>query len=84
MNVLLPTVSTQEDVEQKQHQFNLRVPKNKFISTYVGSGKKVLDVGCFTGYCSKAFQEMGNTVVGVDASPPAITVSYTHLRAHET
>ena len=75
MNILLPTVATQEDVEQKQHQFNLGVPKNKFISTYVGSGKRILDVGCFTGYCSKAFHEMGNTVVGVDASPPAIRMA---------
>ena len=72
MKSLLPTVSTQKDVEQKKQQFNLKVPKNRFIANYIGTGEKVLDVGCFTGYCSKAFQEMGNTVVGIDASPPAI------------
>ena len=67
-----PTVTTQKDVDQKKQQFNLEVPKDKFIANYIGTGKKVLDVGCFTGYCSKAFQEMGNTVVGIDASSPAI------------
>ena len=74
MEALLPTVYTEKDVDKKQHGlFDVRVPRYRFIAQYLGSGKRVLDVGCFTGYCSKAFQDMGNEVVGIDASLPAIT-----------
>ncbi len=34
-------------------------------------GKKVLDVGCATGYLGQAIKELGNEVVGIDVSQRA-------------
>ena len=43
--------------------------------------KKVLDVGCGNGWFSIWADRNGCLV---DAIDPSVTVSYTHLRAHET
>lgn len=37
----------------------------------VGSGKRVLDLGCATGYLARSLVERGNTVSGVEVDPAA-------------
>ena len=37
----------------------------------VGTGKRVLDVGCSSGYLSAPLAERGNTVVGIELDPAA-------------
>src|SRR5688500_18786373 len=37
------------------------------------SDKKVLDVGCATGYLGKKIKELGNQVIGIDISQKAVT-----------
>ena len=37
----------------------------------VGSGRRVLDVGCSSGYLSRPLRERGNTVVGLELDPGA-------------
>lgn len=37
----------------------------------VGNGKRVLDIGCSTGYLDRALQQRGNEVVGIEADPAA-------------
>jgi 2-polyprenyl-3-methyl-5-hydroxy-6-metoxy-1,4-benzoquinol methylase len=37
----------------------------------VGSGRRVLDVGCSSGYLSQPLHERGNTVVGLELDPAA-------------
>jgi len=37
----------------------------------VGSGKRVLDVGCSSGYLSEPLSKRGNTLVGIELDPAA-------------
>lgn len=37
----------------------------------VGTGKRVLDVGCSSGYLARPLQERGNTIVGLELDPVA-------------
>jgi 2-polyprenyl-3-methyl-5-hydroxy-6-metoxy-1,4-benzoquinol methylase len=37
----------------------------------VGTGKRVLDVGCSSGYLARPLVERGNTVVGIELDPAA-------------
>ena len=37
----------------------------------VGTGKRVLELGCSSGYLAKPLRERGNTVVGVELDPEA-------------
>jgi 2-polyprenyl-3-methyl-5-hydroxy-6-metoxy-1,4-benzoquinol methylase len=37
----------------------------------VGTGKRVLDVGCSTGYLARPLSERGNTIVGIELDPVA-------------
>ena len=37
----------------------------------VGSGKRVLDVGCSSGYLARPLSELGNTIVGLELDPDA-------------
>jgi 2-polyprenyl-3-methyl-5-hydroxy-6-metoxy-1,4-benzoquinol methylase len=37
----------------------------------VGSGKRVLDVGCSSGYLSEPLSQRGNTLVGIELDPEA-------------
>ncbi len=46
----------------------------------VGPGKRVLDVGCSTGYLGKELISRGCTVDGVEIEPEAAEVARTHLR----
>ena len=40
-------------------------------STLVGSGKRVLDVGCSSGYLARPLVARGCTVVGIEQDPRA-------------
>jgi 2-polyprenyl-3-methyl-5-hydroxy-6-metoxy-1,4-benzoquinol methylase len=44
----------------------------------VGSGKRVLDVGCSTGYLSAPLAERGNVVVGLELDPQAAREAEPH------
>ena len=44
---------------------------NTFILDMVGYNKRVLEVGCATGYITKVLSERGCTVVGIDLDPDA-------------
>jgi 2-polyprenyl-3-methyl-5-hydroxy-6-metoxy-1,4-benzoquinol methylase len=37
----------------------------------VGSGRRVLDVGCSSGYLARPLAERGNTIVGIELDPDA-------------
>lgn len=43
-------------------------PRIRKTLALVGTGKKVLDIGCYTGDISLAIKEKGNTVVGLDCN----------------
>lgn len=45
----------------------------------VGTGKRVLDVGCSTGYLAAALAQRGNTVTGVELDPEAGELARPHL-----
>lgn len=47
----------------------------EIISHWVGSGKRVLDVGCFTGTLGEILTKRKNDVYGVDLSRPALNVA---------
>lgn len=46
----------------------------------VGTGKRVLDVGCASGYLAAALVERGNEVSGVEIDPEAAEVARPHLK----
>ncbi len=41
----------------------------------VGSGNRVLDIGCFDGTITKSIQRLGNQVVGIDISKRALQLA---------
>jgi 2-polyprenyl-3-methyl-5-hydroxy-6-metoxy-1,4-benzoquinol methylase len=45
------------------------------IIDMVGTGKRVLDVGCATGYLAKRLKERDNTVVGIEIDPEAAALA---------
>jgi len=49
-----------------------------------GSNERILDIGCGRGEIVKECAKVTEGAVGIDYSLAAVTVSYTHLRAHET
>ncbi len=51
----------------------LKIPRREdFLLNRVGTGRKVLDCGCCTGYFSKLLMDRGNHVQAVELSPPAV------------
>jgi 2-polyprenyl-3-methyl-5-hydroxy-6-metoxy-1,4-benzoquinol methylase len=42
------------------------------VSSWIGTGKKLLDVGCYDGTYSKLFLDSGNDVYGLEASRMAV------------
>jgi len=64
------------------YEFNsMQYPKSRVINPgprllraleMIGTGKKVLDIGCFDGVIGKAIKDKGNVVFGIDASAPAV------------
>ena len=47
---------------------------NKILE-FVGSGHRVLDVGCFDGSIAKKLEQKGNTVVGIDIAANAVKLA---------
>jgi SAM-dependent methyltransferase len=45
----------------------------------VGTGRRVLDVGCSTGQLGRLLAERGNTVSGVELDPEAAAIAEAHL-----
>ncbi len=67
--------STKQHYEPKAIQYGIghtRLRKTLELVGYI-SGKRVLDVGCATGYLGTKIKEKENTVVGIDISQSAIT-----------
>jgi methionine biosynthesis protein MetW len=58
---------------------NLKLSKDKVSCTkraisYIGKGKKVLDIGSYNGYIAKLIEKQGNEVEGVDFTDKAISL----------
>lgn len=49
-----------------------------FVMGMVGANKRVLDVGCDTGYLGEALAAFGNTVSGFEVNPDAAAVARGH------
>lgn len=49
------------------------------VVEFVGSGKRVLDVGCSSGYLAAALTVNGNTVSGVEIDPEAAEKARAHV-----
>jgi 2-polyprenyl-3-methyl-5-hydroxy-6-metoxy-1,4-benzoquinol methylase len=45
--------------------------RNRFLLEWVGVGKRVLEVGCSTGYMSRDLAERGCCVIGIEVDPIA-------------
>ena len=60
------TVEVDPSAENNPHSHALRI---------VGSGHRVLEVGCSTGYVTEHLVAAGNTVVGVELDPEAATLA---------
>lgn len=62
-------------------ELELTDPNNSHVQVLdlVGSGKRVLDVGCATGYLDKVLTARGNTVTGVELDPEAAEIARPHL-----
>ncbi len=59
---------------QKGIEYGINSTRRRKILELVGNiqGKKVLDVGCATGYLGQAIKELGNEVIGIDVSSRAV------------
>lgn len=58
----------------KSVKYGIGGTRRKKILQLIGDikNKKILDIGCATGYVGSELKEMGNYVVGVDVSEPAV------------
>jgi 2-polyprenyl-3-methyl-5-hydroxy-6-metoxy-1,4-benzoquinol methylase len=54
---------------------NLSKKRVDKIVSLVGTGCRVLDVGCYDGTISKAIEKNGNQVIGIDISPAAVKLA---------
>jgi predicted TPR repeat methyltransferase len=61
--------------ERKELYDVSRGPKYDLIAGWIGSNKKILDVGCGTGSFSARLASKGNHVVGVESSEEAVRVA---------
>ena len=68
---LLPTQYGPDDIK-KRVGYSLDSPRIQFILNNIGSGKRLLDIGCFIGHYSNAMHGLGNSVTGIDVSPEVI------------
>jgi len=61
----------------KGYIYSKELKPNRFsiIVSLIGSGKKVLDVGCGEGFLSKLLTEMGNEIIGIDISEIAVKLA---------
>ncbi len=58
--------------EEKEYRLDNKTTK---IGELVGTDKRVLDIGCLTGYLSHFLQQNGNTVSGVDFLTSAVNIA---------
>jgi 2-polyprenyl-3-methyl-5-hydroxy-6-metoxy-1,4-benzoquinol methylase len=61
------------DVENRQGT------SHAFLVEMVGANKRVLDVGCDTGYLGEALNALGNETVGFEANPATAKVARTRM-----
>src|SRR5271169_3195605 len=53
-----------------------RIPLRKeFILNSIGTGKRVLDVGCLGGQITRVIRDAHNEVVGLEANPKAAEIA---------
>lgn len=55
-----------------RYDSNCVEPRIPVILKWIGSGKKVLDVGCYDGFYSKMIADLGNEVYGMEANSDAV------------
>jgi len=55
--------------------------RDRLLLEWIGSGKRVLEVGCSTGYMSRDLVERGCSVTGVEVDPVAAEQSRSFCRA---
>ena len=58
---------------------NRQGTSHAFLVEMVGANKRVLDVGCDTGYLGEALNALGNVTVGFEANPAAAEVARTKM-----
>jgi len=58
-------------IEDKVSNFLWREPSDKILAPIINkfNGKKVLDIGCGTGYYADMFLKNSNEVIGIDKNP---------------
>jgi ribosomal protein L11 methylase PrmA len=56
---------------------NRQGTSHAFLVEMVGANKRVLDVGCDTGYLGEALNALGNETVGFEANPTTAEVART-------
>lgn len=55
--------------------------RNRFLLEWVGTGKRVLEVGCSTGYMSRELVQRGSSVTGIEVDPVAAEQSRAHCQS---
>src|SRR5260370_27227285 len=55
--------------------------RNRFLLEWVGTGKRVLEVGCSTGYMSRELVQRGCSVIGIEVDPAAAERARAHCQA---
>jgi len=60
---------------KKSESSGLAKLRIKKILSFVGSGKRVLDVGCYDGTITLQIQKQGNEVIGIDIAQKAVELA---------
>lgn len=61
------------ETEKNTTKYDTEVePRIEIVKKWIGTGKKLLDLGCYDGRYSEIFKKLGNEVYGLDASPTAV------------
>ena len=58
-------------------------PKYSLIASWIGSGKRVLDVGCGTGAFAERLIQLGNDVNGVEESKEHAEIAATRIQVYD-
>lgn len=67
-------IQAYDDLAAEEELF--RIPLRKeFILRSIGTGKRVLDVGCLGGQITRVIREAHNDVVGIEANPKAADIA---------
>ena len=54
---------------------------HRFVETRLGSARRVLEVGCGSGYLSLELARSGRSVVGLDPSADALAIALCHAHS---